>query len=543
MTRVDWIIIAIYLAFMVALSALLGRRQADDEDYYLGGRELPWWAVGLSTMATQTSAISFISIPAFVALKPGGGFTWLQYELALPLAIIFTMIVLLPFFRQLELVTIYEYLEHRFSPNARLIISALFLAGRGLGTGVGVYASAIVLSVCLEIPIWATILLVGSVTVLYDTLGGMKAVVYSDVIQMTVLLGGLILCISFVAAQVGGVGAMFASLAPTRFRAFDPATGLGDSSQTPFWGLLFGGFFLYVSYYGTDQSQVQRELSAPSAEDTNRSLLLNGFARFPLTLLYLLLGVAAGAAFAHSPELREAVHVSGKADFLIPHLILQQVPTGLRALLFAAILSAAMSSLDSALNSLSAATARDFIGRVWAPKSCHVLLVNKVITVIWGVVITALAFLFAMADFSDTVVEAVNKIGSLFYGPILAAFLAGLCSKRSNSAGVTTGLASGVVANICLWLFWPELHWMWWNAFGLAVALVVATSVSRLGDAPSPEAIDLYTLRLSCLHRDLLRWRHSYLLLVIYFGLILGTLWLCTAWANSIVECPRPTDV
>jgi Na+/proline symporter len=165
MNALDWTIIIAYMLGMIGLSAYLKRGQVDDEDYYVGGRNLPWWAVGISTMATQTSAISFISIPAFVALKTNGGLTWLQYELALPLAIIFTMVFLLPFFRKLELVSVYEYLELRFGPTARMVVSGMFLLGRGLGSGIGVYASGIVLSVCLGIPVWATVMLIGAVTV------------------------------------------------------------------------------------------------------------------------------------------------------------------------------------------------------------------------------------------------------------------------------------------------------------------------------------------------------------------------------------------
>ena len=532
MTLIDWIIVVAYLAAMVGLSVYLGRGQRDDDDYYLGGRNLPWWAVGVSTMATQTSAISFISIPAFVALKPGGGLTWLQYELALPLAIAFTMLVLLPFFRKLELVTVYEYLERRFDRRARLVISGIFLAGRGLGTGVGVYASAIVLSVCLGMPVWATILLIGIVTVVYDTLGGMKAVVYSDVIQMTVLVSGLVLCVVFVTVEVGGLRAVFSSFEPVRWRALDPATGLGDGSETPFWALLIGGFFLYTSYYGTDQSQVQRELSAPTVDDTNRSLLLNGFARFPLTLLYLMLGIAAGAAYVHQPALQEAVQTSGRPDFLIPHLILQQIPQGLRAVLLAAILSAAMSSLDSALNSLSAATVRDFVERLWAPRADRVLLVNRIVTVVWGAVVTALAFLFAFGDFADTVVEGVNKIGSLVYGPILAAFLTGLLSRRATSNGVILGLAGGVVANLCLWCFRPDVHWMWWNVFGLLVTITVTLSTSRWFSCETSKDVDALILRPTQLRRNVATWWRSYALLGLYFVVILGTIVLCTVWAS-----------
>ena len=146
MSFIDWTIIIVYLGLMVAFSVYLGKGQESQDDYYVGGRDLPWWAIGISTMATQSSANSFIGIPAFVALTEGGGLTWLQYELAVPLAMIFVMVFLLPFFRKLELVSVYEYLELRFGRPTRLFLSAIFLISRALATGMGIYAAALVLT-------------------------------------------------------------------------------------------------------------------------------------------------------------------------------------------------------------------------------------------------------------------------------------------------------------------------------------------------------------------------------------------------------------
>jgi SSS family solute:Na+ symporter len=174
---IDWLVVATYAAAMILLSAWLSRGQRNQVDYYVGGRDLPWWAVGLSTLATQTSAISFLSIPAFVALKPGGGLTWLQYELALPLAMIAVSMLLLPFLRALRVISVYEYLELRFGPSVRTLISAIFLVSRALGTGIGLYAIAIVLTVVLGQPLWVTILAMGLLTLVYDTIGGIRAVV------------------------------------------------------------------------------------------------------------------------------------------------------------------------------------------------------------------------------------------------------------------------------------------------------------------------------------------------------------------------------
>jgi SSS family solute:Na+ symporter len=524
MAGLDWAVLIFYIAAMVGLSMYLARGQETADDYYVGGRNLPWWAVGVSTMATQTSANSFIGIPAYVALKPGGGLTWLQYELAVPLAMIFVMVFLIPFFRSLKLISVYEYLEMRFDRRTRKVMSAIFLISRGLATGVGVYASAVVLEVCLGLPVWACIVIIGVVTVVYDTLGGMAAVVYSDVIQMVVLLGGLLLCIGLAVSDAGGVAATMAAHAPERLHGIDPGHGLGDGSQAPLWGFMVGGFVLYVSYYGVDQSQAQRELSAPTTADTKRSLVFNGLARFPLTVLYLLMGLAVGAAYLASPELQSAIP-KGKADYLVPYFILTKVPAGLRGVLFAALLAAAMSSLDSALNSLSASTLRDFIEPLIEstdPKERDhkMLRWGKITTVAWGVAMTGFAFF--VGGISDTVVEGINKLGAFFYGPILAAFLSGILDRRSRGPAMLAGVFVGVLANVVLWLaFDKAVYWMWWNVSGLVAAVLTTTLGSRLMDPPEPSKLENTTLELDGLVERERPWLKTYALLVVYFVAIL----------------------
>jgi len=525
MGTLDWLVLGAYLAGMIALSVWLARGQSTTEDYYVGGRNLPWWAVAVSTMATQTSANSFIGIPAFVALREGGGLTWLQYELAVPLAMIAVMIFLIPFFRDLKLISVYEYLEIRFDRPTRLVMSGVFLLSRGLMTGVGVYASAVVLSVCLSIPVWACIVIVCVVTIIYDTLGGMTAVVYSDVIQMIVLMVGLVACVMIAFSMVGGLEQAVAAFDTARLRGIDPGHGVGDGSGAPFWGFLVGGFVLYVSYYGVDQSQAQRELSAPTTADTKRSLVFNGLARFPLTLLYVLMGLAVGAVYFQSPELRAAVP-EGQLDYLIPQFVLQHLPVGMRGVLFAAILSAAMSSLDSALNSLSAATVRDFFEPFWTErepqeKTRVMFLFGKLTTVGWGIGIAL--FAFVVGGISDTVVEGINKLGAFFYGPILAAFLAGLLDRRSRGPAMIFGVAAGVAGNVVLWLaFEAELFWMWWNVSGLVVAVVVTMGVSRLMAPPDPAKLEGTTLRFSDIPARERGWLPTYGWLILYFLAILA---------------------
>jgi SSS family solute:Na+ symporter len=514
--------ICAYLVGMILLSIYLGRGQTDQADYYVGGRNLPWWAVGISTMATQTSAISFISVPAFVALREGGGLTWLQYELAVPLAMIFVMIFLLPFFRRLELISVYEYLERRYGPGTRSLLAGVFLLSRGLASGVGMYAAAIVLSVCLRTELWLMILVIGIVTLIYDTIGGMKAVVYSDVIQMGILAGGIILCVGYALSEVGGWSAVLAAHDPARFKALDFSTGWGDGGKFPMWGFLIGGFFLYASYYGCDQSQVQRELSAPTASDTKLSLMFNGFARLPLTLAYVFLGLAVGAVFALRPEAMSLIP-AGNPDFMIPTFVLEYLPHGIKALIFAAILAASMSSLDSALNSLSASTMRDFIERYMPLKDVrHHLLLGKLTTVAWGVLIIIFAF---MLGGEETVVERINKVGSAFYGPILAAFVTGLTIRRVSGSGMVIGILAGVGLNFVLWLGFADVFWMWWNFTGCVVAVLVAVGISLVKPQRAPDSgSGLLILWDTDVWKEERRWLPVYGLLVLFF---IGMVVLC----------------
>ena len=539
MTPLDWIVVALYMGGMVGMSVYLGRGQSNEEDYYVGGRNLPWWAVGVSTMATQTSANSFLGIPAFVAITEGGGLTWLQYELAVPLAMIAIMVLFIPFFRKLELVSVYEYLELRFGPGIRYLISGVFLVSRGLGTGIGLYAIAIVLTVILEIPLWATILLIGITTVIYDTIGGMAAVVYSDVVQLVVLVGGLLLLIGFGFHDAGGFGAAVSVLqeaSPERLQGVNWGHGIGDGNKSPFWGFLFGGFFLYASYYGTDQSQVQRELSAPTLKETKLSLVFNGFARFPLTVLYLLLGIAAGALYLEAPDLKDAMAGTAEAlgnknaNAIVPHMILIYLPGGVRAILIAALLAAAMSSLDSALNSLSAATMKDFVtpGRELEP--AQELRLSKLTTVCWGAVMIGCALIADKIE-GSSVVEIINKVGSAFYGPILAAFTVGVLSRRANTRGLTAGVLGGVGFNILLWVLASsadgplgfEVSFWWWNMTGMVVAVALTLVISRTAPGPSDEVVNRYTLLGTGMLEDEKTWLPIYGVLAAYFVVILCT--------------------
>ena len=365
MALIDWIILFSYIAFILALGWWVGRKQKSQEDYYLGGRSMPSWQIALSVMATQVSAISLIGAPAFIALKTNGGLVWLQYEFAIPLAMILIMIILVPMYHRTRATTIYEYLENRFGKTTRMFISAVFLLSRGLGSGVMLLATAIVTAVCLDWDLSQTILLIGLVAIVYTTFGGIVADIYSDIIQLFILWGGAILTIILIWMNIDASDLSLIFNQPERLKIFDfQSTGLGDGQTFGFWPMLIGGFFLYLSYYGCDQSQAQRLLTTATDKEAKKSLMINGIFRYPLVLTYSAVGLLLIPFLYANPDFASKL-TGQQPDFLVPYFLIEYMPAGLLGLIVAGFFAASMSSIDSALNSLSAASFKDFLVKIY----------------------------------------------------------------------------------------------------------------------------------------------------------------------------------
>lgn len=353
---IDWVIIILYLIGMIGLSVFLARGQKSQKDYYLGGNNTGAWPIAISTMATQCSTNSILGAPAFVAFSVGGGLLWLQYEIAVPFAMIFLMIFLLPLYRRLGIISVYAYLEKRFNKTTRLVLSLLFQFIRAFGTGVTVYGISIVISYCTGINFTWAVVLLGVITIIYDSIGGMKAVIYSDVIQMIVLYGAIIFTVFVAMDLVGGFSETLATFDPDRMKALDFSSAGFDGNSFTFLPSLIGGFFLYIAYYGCDQSQVQRELSTKSVDDTNWALFINGMMRFPLVLTYCFLGVCIGAYVTKNPDFINLLPLeNGEPNYnlSVPVFVIKYFPVGAVGLVMVGLFSAAMSSLDSTINSLS----------------------------------------------------------------------------------------------------------------------------------------------------------------------------------------------
>lgn len=484
MTPLDIGVIAVYLLAVLGMSVLIAVRQRTTDDYYVAGRRLGGGTIAASILATQVSAVSLIGGPAFVALAPGGGLVWLQYELAIPLAMLILMAVVVPVLRRGSFVTVYEYLGARFGPSSRLALAVVFLLARSLASGVILYAVALPLAVAFGFPLGPTMLGIGGFAVLYTTVGGIRADVFSDILQLVVLVGALVVCIVAAADALGGLDAALALIPQDRTQALVLGEhGLGDGATFAFWPMVLGGLFLYVSYYGFDQSQAQRLLSTRDVSAARRALFLNGVLRFPIAALYCFFGLLLAAWLRANPGFAGGL-LEERADALVPRFLVEVAPAGVRGVFIAGLFAAAMSSLDSAFNSLSAVTLRDVLGRgAEGGGRGERLWMARGLSLLWGIFCTAAAFFFARS--SETVIESVNRVGSLFYGPVLGLFALGMLLRRASERSALLGLFAGLLVVGGLWVAAPGVSWMWWNAAGFAASF--ATGWLAVYGAPGTE--------------------------------------------------------
>ncbi|WP_350292941.1 sodium:solute symporter [uncultured Croceitalea sp.] len=492
MNYLDYIIIVVYLIGFLGIGYFFKENKSSG-DYFLGGRSMGWLPLSLSTMATQLSAISFISAPAFVGLKEGGGLQWLTYEFGVPLAMAFLLIAVIPTLYKSGIVSVYEYLEKRFDASSRLLISFVFQISRSVATGVMVYTMALILQATVGVDFWISILIIGVITLVYSFQGGMKAVIWGDVIQMVILFLGIIICLVYGISELGGFENFLTNVDQDRLTAVDFSkwgfNNADGNDEFGFWPMVIGGFFLYASYYGTDQTQSQRLLSAKGMPTIKKLLLANGLFRFPLTLTYCIMGLVLGTLLlqdAGFQEMMDATYQANigslegkKADLMVPVFIINYLPNGVIGILIVAIMSAAMSSLSSTVNSLSAVTMEDFVKRFNPGMTDKKYVMNsRLLSLFWGLV--CLFFAFFAGSIEGTVIEVINKISSVFYGPILAAFILAILTKKTHAVGANVGIIVGVLFNMYLWLYVPEVFWFWWNAIGCLVTMLVAIVVSRV---------------------------------------------------------------
>ena len=442
LTGLDIVVIVTYLLGTTALGIWVGRRQKDAKDYFVAGRTIPWWAVMFSVVASETSALTFISIPG-LAYTTNLGF--LQVAAGYILGRIVVAYTLLPRYYEGELVTAYALLEKRFGLATRRFTSIVFMATRGLADAVRVFATAIPIALILEgvVPkqyvMPMAVLILGTLTVIYTYKGGMRAVVWTEILQASIyLVGGISAAVMLGGLVPGGWSSILdVASAADKLRGLDFYTGF-DRPHTVFAGLI-GGAFLAMASHGADQLIVQRLLSSRSLRDARMALIGSGIVVFVQFTLFLLVGVGLWVFFS--------ARQFPTPDAIFPTFIIQHMPHGLLGLLLAAILAATMSTHSGAINALAAASTHDIYlplsGR--APDDPATLKVGKTFALIWGVLLTGGALLFPDNQQTPVVVIALS-IASFTYGALLGGFFLGIFVPRSRQRDAILGMSVGIVA-------------------------------------------------------------------------------------------------
>ena len=480
----DWAVICAYLLGLLALSFYLSRNQNSAADYFLGGRRMSPSALAASTIATQCSTNSLLGAPAFVGFVTGGGMIWLQYELAVPLAMLALLWLMLPA-RRYGITSVYEILEIRLGRHTRLTAAACFLLFRGVATGVTIYGSALVISLILELDMFAAVLLIMTGTLVYDYLAGMSAVVISDVIQLILLLGAVVFSLLFIGDRID-----WQFLAVERKQTLINDWGF-TGQDYGFWPMLIGGIFLYAAYYGCDQSQAQRILATRSETDTAKVLLWNGIFRFPIVLMYCFLGLGLAVLATQDPLIVGALPETSSGEknlnLVFPVFVLRYFDPGFIGLIMVGLIAASMSSIDSALNSLSAVTVEDFIRPHFAPDSDpkKLLLTGRLCTLLWG--LFAVIFAFQVEHIAPTVLETVNKVGSMVNGPLLALICSAVFLRGLTQPLALLAFGLGLTTNLLVAFYLPAVSWLWWNVVGFVTTSFIA-AVARKSPHPSAEA-------------------------------------------------------
>jgi solute:Na+ symporter, SSS family len=489
LNSLDFTIIAAYLVGITLFGLRFRKRQRTLRDYFLAGRDIPWWAIALSIVAAETSTLTIISIPG---LAYDTNFTFLQVVIGYIVGRVIISFVLLPHYFKGDLYTAYELIEKRFGPHLRTLTSGLFLLTRAAAEGVRVYAVSIVVSIALGTGEVASIAIITLLTLIYTFEGGLAAVIWTDVVQTAIYLGGTLLGIATIIHFVPGGWSHIHQVAAAgdKFRVFD--FSLSIWKPYTFWaGVMFGAVFVTASH-GTDQLIVQRLLAARNLRQSKAALLSSGVAILFQFALFLLVGVMLFACYM-VPSAN-----FGKADRIYPTFIVTHMPHGISGLLIAAILAAAMSNLSAALNSLSSSTVMDLYLRLRAPTKAfdrrdrtgpavnaednqideqQRMKISRLSTVVWAIVLFILAVLCLHRV--TRVVEVGLQIASISYGALLGVFLLGVLTRRANQTGAIIGMLCGFTTEVYLWRF-TQVPFTWYVAIGTAVTLGVGYIASGL---------------------------------------------------------------
>ncbi len=558
MNNRDWIVLIGFLTFVVVYGIWKTRGKKDIRDFLLANKSTPWYTVTLSIMATQASAITFLSTPGQAYVD---GMRFVQFYLGLPIAMIILSVTAVPIYHKLNVYTAYEYLEQRFDLKNRTLGSVLFLTQRGLAAGLTLFAPALIISVLLGWDIRLTIFMIGGLVIIYTASGGTDAVNKTHLLQMIIITIGMFSAFVVIFYKLpSDISFLDSAHIAGKMGKLNAITFSFDwKDRYNFWSGLIGGTFLALSYFGTDQSQVQRYLSGKSVAQSRMGLLANGMVKIPMQFTILFIGAMIFVFYqfvtpplffnsveteniknsVYSGEYRkleadysqlhavkqenirgmldalyenndgeldnylqnirnmntteleikedakDLIHKANpKADtndtnYIFLSFVINFLPAGLVGLVLAAILSASMSSTSAELNALASTTVIDIYKRLFKKKASerHYLIASKAATIFWGIY----AVIFALfANRLGSLIEAVNILGSLFYGTILGIFLTAFYFKR---VGGTATFFAAIIAEIFVLAcyFFTEIPYLWYNVIGCITLLIIANMISFSG--------------------------------------------------------------
>ncbi|MGK7891413.1 MAG: sodium:solute symporter [Leptolyngbyaceae cyanobacterium] len=487
---IDWAIVCLYGLAVIAIGIVANRRQTNTDEYFRGARQLPWWAIGLSIIATSFSAASLLGGPG---QGYNNGFLYLQLQLGDLIGYLLVILLFLPFFVRLNLTTAYEYLEKRFDAKTRSLGALCFLLFVIARLGGLLYAASLVVATVTGLPLALAILLVGTVSIVYTVVGGIAAVVWTDVLQFAMIFVGLIAGTLAAASGVeGGINQLWQTAAAADKLAvvnlsWDPSSIFSLPTA------LFAYGILAFAVAGTNQQSVQRYVSCASVADGRKAILLGWFSGFVGVAATLLLGVLLFGFY----DINGGLPPETPGDGILPHFIINHVPPGASGILVAAIFAAAMSSIDSALHSLATCMTVDFYERYWvkrnndtpggSPATSPSLKVAQGLIVVWGVL--GILAAFYVASTGEDLLPFLVLYTTMFLGPLLGLFLMGVLVPRINATGAFYGT---VVAALILivgsntgWLTFPGI---WRSAVTAPLAVALGWLISLYGDRPPSRA-------------------------------------------------------
>jgi solute:Na+ symporter, SSS family len=477
----DWLVIFIYLGGIILLGVWFGKDQKNTRDYFLGSKNIPWWGIGLSIVAAETSALTIIGVPA---MAYGTDISFIQMIIGYVIARIILAVIMVPHYFKGEIYSPYQLFSNAFGPSVRQLAGGFFLISETLAAGVRVYVACIPVQLMLGINVLPAIVLFVALSLLYTYIGGVKAVIWTDAVQFGLFLaGGLFTLFYIPSAFDGGFSAVFSEAAQAgKLHWLNPQFTLG--APINIWMGIIGGTVMVMSSHGAEQLIVQRVLACKNVADGRKALALSAVLIFPLFLIFLLCGAMLYVYYKHNamliqiPETRPGIKAN---DFIYPIFMISGVPHILRGFLIVAILSAAMSSVSSALTSLSSVSTMDFVKALSkkARSEGYYLTFSKVSTIFWAAALIVVAYISRQVDF---VLNAAFSLRGLTSGALLGGLLLAVFWKRGRAIPLLVGMIFSLLCMIAIEVL-PKLnvmkpiYWPWYTLIGCVITIVIASII------------------------------------------------------------------